>query len=80
MEVSGQIHASTVLQQEKEFVVSIEYEPQCGRRGGVRGGAVGWGTALQDVRSRVLFPMESLEFFSELILLLALWSWGRLSL
>ena len=30
---------------------------------GVRGGAVGWGTALQAGRSRVRFPMVSLEIF-----------------
>ena len=30
---------------------------------GVRGGAVGWGTALQAGRSRVRYPMVSLEFF-----------------
>ena len=30
---------------------------------GVRGGAVGWGTALQAERSRVPFPMELLELF-----------------
>jgi hypothetical protein len=29
---------------------------------GVRGGAVGWGTALQAGRSRVRFPMVSLDF------------------
>jgi len=29
---------------------------------GVRGAAVGWGTALQDVRSRVGFPMVSYSF------------------
>ena len=39
------------------------------------GGAVGWGTALQVGRSRVLFPMVSLEFFIDIILLAALWPW-----
>jgi hypothetical protein len=47
---------------------------------GVRGGAVGWGTALQTGRSRVWFPMVSLEFFIAIILPAALWPWGRLSL
>ena len=32
-------------------------------RAGTRGGAVGWGTALQAGRSRVRFPMVSLDFF-----------------
>jgi hypothetical protein len=36
---------------------------------GARGGAVGWGTTLQAGRSRVRFPMGSLEFLSDLILL-----------
>ena len=45
-----------------------------------RGGAVGWGTALQDGRSRVRFPMVSLEFFIDIILPAALWPWGWLSL
>ena len=30
---------------------------------GARGGPVGWGTALQAGRSRVRFPMVSLEYF-----------------
>ena len=47
---------------------------------GARGGAVGWGTALQVRRSRVRFLMVSLEFFIDIILLAALWPWGRLSL
>jgi hypothetical protein len=44
------------------------------------GGAVGWDTALQAERSRVRFPMVSLEFFIDIILPAALRSWGRLSL
>jgi len=32
-----------------------------------RGGAVCWGTALQAGRSRVLFPLLSLEFFIDII-------------
>ena len=38
------------------------------------------GTALQVRRSRFRFPMVSLEFFIDIILLAALWPWGRLSL
>ena len=33
---------------------------------GARGGAVGWGTALQAGKSRVRFPMVSLEFFIDI--------------
>ena len=47
---------------------------------GARGSAAGWGTALQVGRSRVRFPMVSLEFFINIILPAALWSWGWLSL
>jgi hypothetical protein len=47
---------------------------------GVRGGAVGWGTALQTGRSQVRFPMVPLKFFIDTILLIALWHWGWLSL
>ena len=47
---------------------------------GARGGAVGWGTALQAGRSRVRFPMVPLEFIIDIILLAAPWPWGWLSL
>jgi hypothetical protein len=40
----------------------------------------GWGTALQTGRSRDRFPMVSLDFFIDIILPVALWPWGRLSL
>ena len=39
-----------------------------------------WRTALQAGRPRVRFPMVSLEFFIDKILLTALRPWGRLSL
>ena len=47
---------------------------------GARGGTFGWGTALQAGRSRVWFPMVSLEFFIDIILPNALWPCGRLNL
>ena len=47
---------------------------------GARGGAFGWGTALQARRPRVQFPMVSLEFFIDTIHLAALCPWGWLSL
>jgi len=45
-----------------------------------RGGAVGWGSALQAGSSRVRFLMMSLEFVIDIILSATLWHWDRLSL
>jgi len=36
----------------------------------------GYVVALQDERSRVRFPMVSLEFFIDIFLPAALWPWG----
>jgi len=43
---------------------------------GTCGGAVGSGTALQVGRSRVRFPMLSLEFFIDIFLPAAIWTGG----
>jgi len=43
---------------------------------GVRGDAVGSSAALQAGRSRVQFPMASLEFFIDIILPAVIWPWG----
>jgi len=47
---------------------------------GVLDDEVGRDTALQARRSRVRFPIGSLELSVDIILPSALWSWGRLSL
>jgi hypothetical protein len=44
------------------------------------GNAVGWGTMLPARRSRIWFPIRSLDFSIDLILPAALWPWGWLNL
>jgi hypothetical protein len=45
-----------------------------------RGSVVGWGTVLQAGRSQVWYLLWSLDFSVDIILPVALWPWGRLSL
>jgi hypothetical protein len=47
---------------------------------GARCGIVGWDTMLQAARSRIRFPIRSLDFSIYLILPATLWPWGPLSL
>jgi len=61
----------------EELIYLVEYKQNTRH---ADGGAVGLGTELQAGRSRVRFPMLSVEFFIVIILPAALWSWGRLSL
>jgi hypothetical protein len=73
MQKMGHFH---IFQQRNEFTTQLLMNNNLRtpyKATGVRGAAVGWGTALQTGRSWVQFPMESLEFFSNLILLVALW-------
>jgi hypothetical protein len=47
---------------------------------GARGSVVGSGTMLQAGKTQVQFLMRSLDFSVDLILLVAQWPWGGLSL
>jgi hypothetical protein len=75
------LQASTVtihrfFQHLLQFIINLS----CNRSMlGARGKVDGWGTMLQAGRSVVRFPMRSLDFLIDLILLASLWPWGRLN-
>jgi hypothetical protein len=72
-----QVMASLSPKQKRKFTlyvfVHIHYQQGTRWRSG-------WVTALQTGRSRFRFPMVSLDFVIDIILPVALWPWGRLSL
>jgi hypothetical protein len=79
----------TVTNQGKKPVICLPYNPKFYNTNKIlnhcfskvaRGSAAYWGISLQVGRSRVRFPMVSLEFFIDIILTAPLWPWGRLSL
>jgi hypothetical protein len=43
-------------------IFSINLDAGSVQKSGARGSVVGWGTMLQDGRSRIRFPMRSLDF------------------
>jgi hypothetical protein len=57
-----------------QYTLHIKLNCACGDSFvGARGGAVGWGTALQTMRSRFRFLIVSMEFVIDVILPSALW-------
>jgi hypothetical protein len=60
--------------------INLQFINDTDSKTGARGSAFVWGTALQAGRSRVPFPMVSLKFFIDILLSVAIWPWGRLSL
>jgi hypothetical protein len=63
----------------KKFRPTLYFIPVYILSGGTRWRS-GWGTALQTWRSRVWFPMVSLEYIIDIILPITVWSSGWLSL
>ena len=58
------------------FLFIIPFFPSVQQFWAARVGAIGWGTALQAGRSRVRFPMVSIEFFIDIFISVALFGPG----
>ena len=71
---SAKISRNVFIRQNRPDPISFS-SAACTETEGQRGRADGWGTALQAGRSRGRIPMVSLEFFIDINLPVALWSW-----
>jgi hypothetical protein len=62
------------------FVLDFNFLSVCFFILGARGSVADWSTMQQVGRSRIRFPLRSLDFSINLILPGELWPWGQLSL